>query len=42
MLWVVIGIFVALIVHAYQTVRELRRLSNGSGNSAALPVSQMF
>jgi hypothetical protein len=40
MLWVVIGILIALIVHAYQTVRELRRLSNGSGNSAALPVSQ--
>ena len=42
MLWVVIGIFIALMVHAYQTVRELRRLSNGSGNSAALPASQML
>jgi hypothetical protein len=42
MLWVVIGILIALMVHAYQTVRELRRLSNGSGNSAALPVSQML
>ncbi|HXO37586.1 MAG TPA: hypothetical protein VN872_03055, partial [Candidatus Acidoferrum sp.] len=36
----VAGIGIALIVHAYQTVRELRRLAKGSGNGAALPVSQ--
>jgi hypothetical protein len=39
-LWVNIAIFIALIVHAYQTVRELRRVSHGSGNGAALPASQ--
>jgi hypothetical protein len=39
-LWVIAGICIALIVHAYQTVRELRRLSKGSRNGAALPVSQ--
>lgn len=37
---IVAGICVALIVHAYQTVRELRRVAKGSGNGAALPVSQ--
>ncbi|MGZ4875398.1 MAG: hypothetical protein ACXV5R_09535, partial [Candidatus Angelobacter sp.] len=37
---IVAGIFVALIVHACQTVRELRRVAKGSGNGAALPVSQ--
>jgi hypothetical protein len=36
----VAGICIALIVHAYQTVRELRRLSKGSRNGAALPISQ--
>jgi hypothetical protein len=39
-LWANIGIFIALIVHPYQAVRELRRMSKGSGNGAALPVSQ--
>ena len=39
-LCVIIGICIALIVHAYQTVRELRRMVNSSGNGAALPVSQ--
>lgn len=34
------GICIALIVHAYQTVRELRRMVKGSGNGAALPASQ--
>ena len=42
--WTIIGtaagISIALIVHAYQTVRELRRVAKGSGNGAALPVSQ--
>ncbi|MCU1255766.1 MAG: putative rane protein [Candidatus Angelobacter sp.] len=36
----VAGICIALIVHAYQAVYELRRLSKGSRNGAALPVSQ--
>jgi hypothetical protein len=39
-LCVIIGICIAAIVHAYQTVRELRRMSKGSRNGAALPVSQ--
>jgi len=39
-LCVIIGICIAAIVHAYQTVRELRRMSKGSSNGAALPVSQ--
>ena len=39
-LCVIIGICIALIVHAYQTVRELRRMSNNSQNGAALPASQ--
>jgi hypothetical protein len=39
-LWVNIAICIALIVHAYQAVRELRRMSKGSGNGAVLPVSQ--
>lgn len=36
----IIGISIALIVHAYQTVRELRRMSKGSRNGAAMPASQ--
>jgi hypothetical protein len=39
-LCVIIGICIAAIVHAYQTVRELRRMSKGSRNGAALPASQ--
>ena len=39
-LCVIAGICIALIVHAYQTVRELRRMAKGSGNGAALPASQ--
>ncbi|MGZ4855646.1 MAG: hypothetical protein ACXVKH_10525 [Candidatus Angelobacter sp.] len=39
-LCVIIGICIALVVHAYQTVRELRRVAKGSGNGAALPLSQ--
>jgi len=39
-LCVVIGICIAAIVHAYQTVRELRRMSKGSHNGAAMPASQ--
>jgi hypothetical protein len=39
-LCVIIGICIAAIFHAYQTVRELRRMSKGSRNGAALPVSQ--
>jgi hypothetical protein len=38
--WVNIGIFIALIVHAYQAIRELRRMSKGSRNGAAMPASQ--
>jgi hypothetical protein len=37
---IVAGICIALIVHAYQTVRELRRMAKGSGNGAALSASQ--
>ncbi|MGB8131233.1 MAG: hypothetical protein WCG81_15695 [Candidatus Angelobacter sp.] len=39
-LCVIIGICIGLVVHAYQTLRELRRMSKGSGNGAALPASQ--
>jgi hypothetical protein len=39
-LWVIAGICIALIVHAYQIVRELRRMSKGSRNGAVLPASQ--
>jgi hypothetical protein len=39
-LCVIIGICIALAVHVYQTVRELRRMSKGSRNGAALPASQ--
>jgi large-conductance mechanosensitive channel len=39
-LWVIVAICIALIVHAYQTVRELRRMVKGSRNGAALPASQ--
>jgi len=39
-LCVIIGICIAAIVHAYQTVRELRRMSKGSRNGAAMPASQ--
>jgi hypothetical protein len=34
-----VGIGIALIVHAYQTVRELRRMTGSSRNGAALTVS---
>jgi len=37
---VIAGICIALIVHAYQVVRELRRMVKGSRNGAALPASQ--
>jgi hypothetical protein len=39
-LCVIIAICIALIVHVYQTVRNLRRMATGPGNGAALPVSQ--
>jgi hypothetical protein len=39
-LCVIVGICIALAVHLYQTVRELRRISKGSRNGAALPASQ--
>ncbi len=40
-LCVIIGICIGLVVHAYQTLRELRRMSKGSGNgSSRLPASQ--
>lgn len=42
--WTIMGVIVAigigLAVHAYQTVRELRRMSKSSGNGAAQPASQ--
>ena len=41
-LWVNIAICIALIVHAYQAIRELHRISKGSRNGAALPASQML
>ena len=37
-----VGIGIALIVHAVQTVREVRRLSKGPGNSAALQISHLL
>ena len=37
---VILGICIIAIVHAYQVVRELRRMSKGSRNGAALPASQ--
>jgi hypothetical protein len=37
---VIAGICIALIVHAYQVVRELRRMVKGPQNGAALPASQ--
>jgi hypothetical protein len=39
-LCVIIGICIAAIAHAYQTIRELRRMSKGSRNGAAMPASQ--
>jgi hypothetical protein len=36
----VAGIFISLIVHAYQTIRELRRVTGSPRNGAALPASQ--
>ncbi len=39
-LCVIVGICIAAIVHAYQIVRELRRMSKGSRNGAAMPASQ--
>jgi hypothetical protein len=39
-LCVIIGICIALVVHAYQTIRELRRMSKGTRNGAAMPASQ--
>jgi len=39
-LCVIVGICIAAIVHAYQIVRELRRMSKGSRNGAAKPASQ--
>jgi cbb3-type cytochrome oxidase subunit 3 len=41
-LCVIAGICIAVIVHAYQTIRELRRMSNSSRNGAVLPASQTF
>lgn len=39
-LCVIVGICIAAIVHAYQIVRELRRMSKGSRNGATMPASQ--
>lgn len=39
-LCVIVGICIVAIVHAYQIVRELRRMSKGSRNGTAMPVSQ--
>jgi hypothetical protein len=39
-LCVIIGICIALIVHTYQTVRNLRRMARGSRNGATLAASQ--
>jgi hypothetical protein len=39
-LCLIVAICIAAIVHAYQTVRELRRMSKGSRNGAAMPASQ--
>ncbi|HZE79509.1 MAG TPA: hypothetical protein VE604_01330 [Candidatus Polarisedimenticolia bacterium] len=39
-LCIIAGICIAVIVHAYQTVREVRRMAGGSRNGAALPASQ--
>lgn len=39
---IIAGICIGLIVHAYQTVRELRRMAKGPGNGAALPASSML
>ena len=36
----VAGIFISLVVHAYQTIRELRRITGSPRNGAALPASQ--
>jgi hypothetical protein len=41
-LCIIAGICIAVIVHAYQTVREVRRMANGSRNGAALPASQVL
>ena len=35
-----VGICIALIVHVYQTIRELRRTAKGPGNGTALQLSQ--
>jgi hypothetical protein len=35
-----VGVCIALVVHAYQTVRELRRMAGGPRNAAALSVSE--
>ena len=35
-----VGVSIALIVHAYQTVRELRRMAKGQRNGTALQLSQ--
>jgi hypothetical protein len=37
---VIVGICIALLAHAWQTVRELRRFANGRRNGAALQASQ--
>jgi hypothetical protein len=39
-LCIILSICIAVIVHGYQTIRELRRMSKGSGNGAVLPASQ--
>jgi hypothetical protein len=37
-----VGVCIALVVHAYQTVRELRRFTKGPRNGVAVPVSRML
>jgi hypothetical protein len=37
-----VGIGIALVVHAWQTVRELRRMTKNARNGVALPASQMM
>lgn len=39
-LCVIVGICIAMAIHAYQTFREVRRMSKGSRNGAAMAVSQ--
>jgi hypothetical protein len=37
-----VGISIVLAVHAYQTVREVRRLNKAGGTPAAMRISQLL